>query len=478
MLNRAYKSRIDALTLPAIGMVPLAIVPQARAPRLLEIGPDSGLLAAWNRYLDSQEECARIDAADDGNLVGEDVGTKFFNEHVAPAAALVCSMPAKTPEGLAVKTRYLFMAIGEEKGHYDAIIRGAPITNDLISDARYRLLWTMIGDAERMAVPPSPAVSVAGPDAAIFQAWADYKARRAAYLAAPHEVFTADGMEDRMVEDIDEAEVRILTSPAVTLEGLATKLRTGFLAREDITKEQCEAVLNGCLPTMDALDDRAAQEALSVLLDVERMIKRPATDTAIQQAWADYLAAQAAYNSTDEFSFDELCEVECKFLDIPVNDFAGAALRLRWLLEMNATPDTQAIILSGVPLVPEMFPDCSERATVKLILDVERLAAGPAGPATAVVAPPLRPIEARLRTLEFNEGSTEADDDEREQQVNEWSSLTDQLIRTPGAAVTKLIVLIRNMERGNLADACRGEMQDYQLAVGALRDIQTAGVPS
>jgi len=128
--------------------------------------------------------------------------------------------------------------------------------------------------ADNICLAPLP-IPPAGPDAAIFQAWADYKARLEAYEATPEEILIeTDGMEEQLAEQITEAEFRLLALPAATLDGLAMKPRMRLLG-ETLTGDQHKAVMNGRLPSMSSLTNIGARETLGVLLDIERMIKRP-----------------------------------------------------------------------------------------------------------------------------------------------------------------------------------------------------------
>jgi len=122
-------------------LTPSAAV-SAREPHL-----DAALLQAWADLVDANR---RRDAAPD-DLTNEEYDP--YDEVVFAAEARVRSIPARTPEGLAVKLRWLWCEqkeVGQAQA-YDVIFYGAPIPPDLIEDWRDQLFWSLIADAERMS---------------------------------------------------------------------------------------------------------------------------------------------------------------------------------------------------------------------------------------------------------------------------------------------------------------------------------------
>lgn len=122
------------------------------------------------------------------------------------------------------------------------------------------------------------ALPAAGTDAALLQAWEDYKSACRAYEAVQDEALTTD-TEDKFAEVFTEAEHRIVALPATTLEGVAVKLRLALVGQMH-TGDQGAALRDGWLPAIDdCSEDIAVLHQLSALLDVERMIAGTAIET-------------------------------------------------------------------------------------------------------------------------------------------------------------------------------------------------------
>jgi len=64
---------------------------------------------------------------------------------------------ARTPLGLAVKLRYLFHEWAAERDAQHALAHNEPITDDMLPDARSKLLWEVVRIAERLARPAAAA---------------------------------------------------------------------------------------------------------------------------------------------------------------------------------------------------------------------------------------------------------------------------------------------------------------------------------
>jgi hypothetical protein len=114
------------------------------APPASKRHPDAALLRAWADYLDANR---RLDALPD-DRPEEDFEPCILA--VEDAEIRLCSMPARTAEGLALM-RWLWASQKECRASYDASFYGAPMPADLISDWRDQLFWKLIADAERMS---------------------------------------------------------------------------------------------------------------------------------------------------------------------------------------------------------------------------------------------------------------------------------------------------------------------------------------
>lgn len=122
------------------------VAPAALIPAIPGSCPDGEIFAAWNDY---RRAIRYFDALPDDHLDAEYEAYVMF---VESAEDRLRTIPATTLQGLALKMRFLWAAIGEETEHYDVIIYDAPVTEEAISDGRHRQLWEMIGDVERMAI--------------------------------------------------------------------------------------------------------------------------------------------------------------------------------------------------------------------------------------------------------------------------------------------------------------------------------------
>ena len=132
----------QAATLPVAAAVlsaPLAL------PALAASNPDAELLAAF-------EEWKRA------SIIAENLPDEMSEEDREPYWAKVYvaldrmgELPALTPAGATVKLRLLFAAVTEMKESYDTIWFGTQPTDEALSDYRYRMLWSLIGDTERMS---------------------------------------------------------------------------------------------------------------------------------------------------------------------------------------------------------------------------------------------------------------------------------------------------------------------------------------
>ncbi len=107
---------------------------------------DADLLQAWSDLVDASR---RRDALPDDT---EEEDVELYYDAIWSAEDRLRAIPARTPEGLAVKLRWLWCEQKEDSRRpYDVIFYGAPITPDLIEDWRDQLFWKLIADAERMA---------------------------------------------------------------------------------------------------------------------------------------------------------------------------------------------------------------------------------------------------------------------------------------------------------------------------------------
>lgn len=108
--------------------------------------PDAELLAAF-------EEWKQASIIVEGLPMGmSDADREPYEQRVNRALDLMDTLPARTPTGVAAKLGYLFASMGESGDCYDAICHNVPPMADTLSDQRFRMLWTLIADVQRMAV--------------------------------------------------------------------------------------------------------------------------------------------------------------------------------------------------------------------------------------------------------------------------------------------------------------------------------------
>jgi hypothetical protein len=144
--------------------------------------------------------------------------------------------------------------------------RGGPITGH---QHRRALLGALA------AVPlagAAPALALTGdPDAALLQAWEDWRAAQRAYIDAPRDQSEED--HGRLWRSSEMAEDQVRELPAHTLAGLAIKLRLVFadwaIASGD--PEAHEALAYGTTPTADTLESHEATLIWSVVELADRL---------------------------------------------------------------------------------------------------------------------------------------------------------------------------------------------------------------
>lgn len=115
-------------------------------PPVRSLHPDVELLRSWTEYL---FVCRALEAITPEALDQDD--HPYWRLHDEAVERLL-DTPAVTPAGIAVKLRWLFVAVSEGRAAYDVIIHDAPFIEEIFADDCHRLLWQLISDAERMGV--------------------------------------------------------------------------------------------------------------------------------------------------------------------------------------------------------------------------------------------------------------------------------------------------------------------------------------
>lgn len=129
----------------AVGVAALPLI--AAGPGTPSTGagdPDAALLRAWADYRTACRVMDRLPS----DLPEEVYGPTARLIHEATDGLL--SIPATTPRGMAVKLRWLWHRMLESREARAVIVHGLPVPDALLADSRSRLVWDLIGEAERM----------------------------------------------------------------------------------------------------------------------------------------------------------------------------------------------------------------------------------------------------------------------------------------------------------------------------------------
>lgn len=133
---------------------------KAKPATILAAGPhtDAALLAAWDGYI------AATHAYDRAHAVSgvSDKDCEPFSRALFAFGDKIEETSALTMAGIAIQLRYLFAALVESPDAAEAAIFGKAHSEALaadLEDARYRMLWRMIENAERAAQPHVKEVS-------------------------------------------------------------------------------------------------------------------------------------------------------------------------------------------------------------------------------------------------------------------------------------------------------------------------------
>ncbi|MGF7175873.1 hypothetical protein [Azospirillum doebereinerae] len=136
-LPRRAVLAVGVAALPLIAAVP-------GAPSTGTGDPDAALLRAWADYLTA---CRTMDRLPSGlSEEAYDPTLRLIRE----ATDGLLSIPASTPRGVAVKLRWLWHRMLESREARAVIVHGLPMPDALLEDSRSRLVWDLIGEAERM----------------------------------------------------------------------------------------------------------------------------------------------------------------------------------------------------------------------------------------------------------------------------------------------------------------------------------------
>lgn len=107
--------------------------------------PDTELLRAYADWIEASR--VRDSLPDDW----KDEAYEPYDRVVIEALERLHRIPATTPQGVAAKLRWFWAATGESCDHYNAVVNGTAVTDEVLGDWRYRLGWNLIQDIERMA---------------------------------------------------------------------------------------------------------------------------------------------------------------------------------------------------------------------------------------------------------------------------------------------------------------------------------------
>jgi hypothetical protein len=130
--------------------------------------PDAALPRAFEDWLDANRGV--------GQGVGEtDEADRPFYDRIDDSQDRMHAIPARPPQGIAAKLRWLWMTYGESQEYYDVVLNGAPVPDDLLLDGRDKMLWNLVGQVEGMnaqiAAPPQPSAA----DARLVQQEKEYR---------------------------------------------------------------------------------------------------------------------------------------------------------------------------------------------------------------------------------------------------------------------------------------------------------------
>lgn len=139
MADLTRRTFLAAAAVPAVASVPALAASPVGADH-----PDAALLAAFEDWRRASPIAENLPEA-----WTEEQREPYWQE-VYGALDRMEALPARTPDGIAVKLRYLHAALGETMESYDTILKGQPPTADCLADFRHRLLWKTMQDAERM----------------------------------------------------------------------------------------------------------------------------------------------------------------------------------------------------------------------------------------------------------------------------------------------------------------------------------------
>ena len=102
--------------------------------------PDAELLAAWEEWLAAYRGC----------YAGR-ISDETYEAAMERIDALLLTLPAHTPAGIAVKLKVAFHDLGENLivDSQDFMVRGEPNAGMLV-DQRHRMVWGAVEDLQRL----------------------------------------------------------------------------------------------------------------------------------------------------------------------------------------------------------------------------------------------------------------------------------------------------------------------------------------
>ncbi|WP_431855296.1 hypothetical protein [Azospirillum sp.] len=136
-----------ALQILAGGDTTVALAALSIAPAQDGASPDAELLNLWETY---KQQFRFIDTLPEGDTPERDAAyeASYATEDRIEAT------PARTAAGIAVKLRLLFRGFHESQEADAAVIEGADMPAELLTDCRERMLWKLVGEVDHIAAAP------------------------------------------------------------------------------------------------------------------------------------------------------------------------------------------------------------------------------------------------------------------------------------------------------------------------------------
>jgi hypothetical protein len=146
--NSTTLSRRDLLTkammtAPVVALAAAGTVAAVKLPH----HPDAELLAAWNEHAAIWHAMDALPRDEEHN----DEHLHLLEDVSPPICEKIESIPATTAQGIAIKLQYLLIAFTESRWAEETVFLGRdPDKDELASDYRFRMLFDLIGDVQKM----------------------------------------------------------------------------------------------------------------------------------------------------------------------------------------------------------------------------------------------------------------------------------------------------------------------------------------